>query len=347
MGLLKTAFLILLSGEIAAEAASLSEIEGWVRSGRARSVEEIVKALPRSFRSRFVLMERSRSLQEASPEFPRALLYGEDARLVLSFNGHPSQRGYGTLEAIEYDPASLTYTLRSFDFRGQTPRISPPNPEICVRCHRVIPRPNWEPYPFWPGALGETPFWSQAERARLAAFSKAASSHALYRHLDFRVPQLSGSPPSFELYALFTDQNLQRQAKLLAGRPKALLALADCPGPKGVEWERLRADTLRRFSLLPQPYRAELTSAVPSAVAKLRWFLEKDGFPVDALANSFTERYFLTAAGNLIPQLIARLTNHAPLGALSAYFRPGSRPYGPEEKKTHAEFCARLQAVAP
>lgn len=355
----------ILGAAIPAQAVSLKDIRSWVERGEVRSVEEVVRKLPPDMRSRFVLMERSRSLQQASPQAPRAILYGDRAGLVVSFNGAPGHRGYGSIEAIELDPSGLSYEMRSFDFTGATPHISPPNPEICLRCHRALPRHSWEPYPYWPGALGEGPKFSAEERRRLETFSASAGSHPLYRHLDFSRVKSRDSTPAFELYALVTEQNLRRAPALIAAstdyaryRPALLGALADCPEiaswapelEKNAPWESVRQDTLRRFQKLPAPYQRILTSAVPSVVAKLRYLLESRGFPVDVLPNSFTDRFFLTAPGTVIPQLLARMPGlppNAPMGALSAYFQPGTRPYGPIEKKAHSAFCQDLKREMP
>ncbi len=344
-----------------AQAVSLKEIGSWVRRGEVRSVEDVVKRLPADLRARFVLMERSRSLQEASPQFPRTVLYGERGDLLISFNGEASQRGFGTLEAIERDPARLTHEIRSFDFTGPTPRVSPPNPEICMKCHRSFARPNWEPYPYWPGALGQSPKFSPEERRRLEAFAQSAPRHPLYRHLDFSRVKSRASTPAFELYAILTEQTILRAPAILAAspayghyRPAILGALADCPDVaawtpelgKSISFEKYREDTLRRFQLLPAPYAPLLTGAIPSVMAKLRYLLESRNFPVDSLPNSFTERYFLTTAGSVVPQILSRMPGippTAPLAALSAYFQPGARPYGLAEKKAHAEFCDALK----
>lgn len=339
----------------AAPGVSLQDIAGWVNRGEVRSVEDVLVRLPDDLRSRFVLMEKSRSLQEASPDAPRAILYGNTADLVVSFNGKAGQRGFQTIEAIEHNPARSTYELRQFDFSGAKPRVSPPNPEICVRCHRNVPRPNWEPYPYWPGALGQGPNFSSEESKRLAEFASANARHPQYGRLKFTAKR---STPAFELYTLFTEQNLNRIPRALAAtpdflrfRPALLAALADCPNltawplPNG-NWDALRQDTLRRFQMLPAPYQTLLTSAIPSVMTKLRYVLETRGFPVDVLPNSFTDRFFLTAAGSVIPQIVARLPAgkvKTPLAALSAYFQPGTRPYGAAEKKAHADFCAALK----
>ena len=45
------------------------------------------------------LMYKTDSLQDASLEHPRALAFSD--KLVITFNGHPSQRGFHALEMME------------------------------------------------------------------------------------------------------------------------------------------------------------------------------------------------------------------------------------------------------
>lgn len=324
---------------MSAQAVTFRDIEAWTRRGEVKSVEDVLRRLPQDYRSRFVLMERSRSLQEASPVAPRAILFGDRAELTLAFNGEPGQRGFGQLESVELDPRTLAYEIRTIDFTATPARISPPNPAVCVKCHRQIPRPNWEPYPYWPGALGEWPRYTAEERRRLENFVKSAPSHPLYRHLDFRHSLSRRTSSAFDLYTLYTEVNLERNALLLKDRSGALASLADCPPAIS------DPDMIRRFRNLASPYHGLLTSAVASVMAKLRAQLA--GFPVDVLPTSFSERFFLTASGSYLPQLISKMTDKAPLAALSAYFQPSTRPYGAAEKRAHADFCATLTGGKP
>src|SRR5208282_4762976 len=69
-----------------------------IERDRIGSIEAVLTALPTDLRSHYVLVFSSRSSQQASFRNPRAILYGSDAHLMLSFNGDPAEHGYQTLE---------------------------------------------------------------------------------------------------------------------------------------------------------------------------------------------------------------------------------------------------------
>ena len=69
-------------------------------------IEQVLPLLPERMLARYVLMEESGSLQGATPDNPRVILYGNtscrfDANLLVTFNGDPKERGYAYLEAIQ------------------------------------------------------------------------------------------------------------------------------------------------------------------------------------------------------------------------------------------------------
>lgn len=128
-------------------------------AARSESIEATLAALPPGLRSRYVLMYRSRSLQGASFEAPRAILFEDDGSFVVSFNGgDPQMRGHDKLEAVQFRETERRWEFREIDFSSGEPRLSEANPRKCLECHQsprrqdVDPRPNWEPYLTWPGA---------------------------------------------------------------------------------------------------------------------------------------------------------------------------------------------------
>src|SRR3984893_9097484 len=80
------------------------------------SVEELIAALPPAQRNRYALVFDSRSLQGASLENPRVILYGPDARFIVTFNGSPAQRGFRVVETMEFDAATKEFRLRELLF---------------------------------------------------------------------------------------------------------------------------------------------------------------------------------------------------------------------------------------
>lgn len=128
-----------------------------------KSVENLLPKLkerePMMFHD-YLLIYRSRSLQSASFVFPRTILTGKDAKLMLAYNGHPRQKGFHNLEVISFDDQKKNFTFHEISFLNGDYTVSEPNPQKCLNCHQSStrtnsdPRPNWEPYNVWPGTYG-------------------------------------------------------------------------------------------------------------------------------------------------------------------------------------------------
>jgi cytochrome c553 len=196
-------------------------------AGQVRSVEQLLPLLSYTMRSRFVLVFDSRSVQEASRPNPRVLLFGNDASFIVSFNGEAGQRGFDTVETMEFDAASTTYTLREIRFPEGTAdataavEFSQANPARCAVCHGEPTHPIWDAYPLWPGVYGERyqRALSAPEAEGLMEFAQAQGAHPRYRTLEgFEVERFRGQlaptqqrrysgtveePPNAVLSALF------------------------------------------------------------------------------------------------------------------------------------------------
>lgn len=127
------------------------------------TIESVLAELPSHMMDKnYVLMYRSRSLQEATPESPRAIVYTPTASFILTFNGGlKTQRGHDTLELIQFRQETQRFEFRELSFDGiNQPKVSEANPQKCLTCHQSVtrknidPRPNWEPYNIWIGAFG-------------------------------------------------------------------------------------------------------------------------------------------------------------------------------------------------
>jgi hypothetical protein len=160
-----------------------------IRTRGVRSIDELLPLLPESFRSQYVLMYESRSLQEASYRSPRALLYANDARFVAAFNGDPGESGHRSLETMEFDEAQRAFRFREIVFPDESAEgagavFSEVNPRKCLECHGESPRPLWDTYPTWPGAYGEHDQGRpEAEAAGLAEFLAGRPYNPRYRLL--------------------------------------------------------------------------------------------------------------------------------------------------------------------
>jgi hypothetical protein len=254
-----TLFLLLgLLGAAPAQAAGFNFASlQWLLSHQdIGSVEELLAALPAAQRNRYALVFESRSLQGASAENPRVILYGPDARFIVTFNGSPGQRGFRVVETMEFDEDSKQFRLRELLFPEAAAGpdrvvVSELNPERCARCHGAPARPVWDTFPLWPGAYGERyrARLSAREREGLSAFLALQPTHPRYRQLlevkrfadpqTFRSSALSQyagipeEPPNAELaidLGRFQAQSIARQLVRQPGFELyryALLGLAD------------------------------------------------------------------------------------------------------------------------
>jgi cytochrome c553 len=220
------------------------------------SVEQLLAALPAAQRNRYALVFESRSLQGASLENPRVILYGPDARFIVTFNGGPAQRGFRVVETMEFDDESQEFRLRELLFPERAAGVdkvvvSEVNPERCARCHGAPAQPVWDTFPLWPGAYGEhyRANLSARERAGLSAFLALQATHPRYGELlganrfadphTFRSSahgQYAGipvEPPNAELAIYLSRLQAQSITRQLVRQPAfdlyryALLGLAD------------------------------------------------------------------------------------------------------------------------
>ncbi|MCJ8278309.1 MAG: hypothetical protein MJK18_15835 [Bdellovibrionales bacterium] len=150
-----------------------------IRSNRPTTIAQTLQLVQSRYPSYFdnhAIAHNSLSLHEASFENPRAIVYGDDARTILTYNGDSTQGGYERLEVMCYNDAQDTFEFRDIAFPGEarSPEdlwdipenqrnqpfvISPVNgghPDLnCTMCHGDPPRPNWDTYNLWPGICSD------------------------------------------------------------------------------------------------------------------------------------------------------------------------------------------------
>ena len=203
---------------------------------RLSRLEEVLPLLPEELRSSFTLQYESHGLQGASFEHPRAILFGKDARFVLSFNGHPEQRKFNSFEIFQFDDNQARFEFYSLDFpirrdlNGNAIRPER-NPRVCLNCHGTDPHPRWGSYAQWPGIFGANDDCLTAqEREKLLAFRENMPASPRYAHLR---PMLGSevSPfreqcrqnfqfrPNDRLNILFNHLNAKRLGRLIQDSP--------------------------------------------------------------------------------------------------------------------------------
>ncbi|MBY0470170.1 hypothetical protein K2X30_03310 [bacterium] len=163
-----------------------------------QDVDTMLSILPLEYRTNYTLVYGSRSLQGASYQYPRAILFGGDGKLILAFNGHPSQRNYDKVEIIQFDDGSDTFLFNEIKFSpGSRPEFRE-NPKSCTLCHRQELRPIWDTYAPWPGVYGSDDDqidFIKAEQESFEKFKKAKPGMDRYRQLG----ELKATDPNSKL----------------------------------------------------------------------------------------------------------------------------------------------------
>jgi hypothetical protein len=197
------------------------------------SVGELIPLLPRELRENFLLVYESRSPFHAgiSPEYPRVILFTNDARLVLTFIGDERQPGFDLLESMSFDDDKAKFELRPYLMPAAQRRAWRPSAEDarCARCHGDDPRPIIDSYPLWPGFYGSVQDTfpndriGKKEAKNYAAFSNGAAKTGVYKDLIYP----AGSPVSpFLDPRLFKDDTVELDASELPFLPNARFGIA-------------------------------------------------------------------------------------------------------------------------
>ena len=254
--------------------------------GAALSVEALLERLPEKYRSHFVLQYKSFSNHSANGTHPRVIFFGPDAKLLLAFSGLQSDPHYNTIEMIEYQPATASFSFYSVHFQPKGTAKVEINPPDCKRCHGQDPKPNWEPYSLWPGTFGslhDRILPGTEEYSWFESFLKSFSQSSRYRHLPFPFfvrDKNSGKPsnyylsqlgasPSSSLSILLGFLNRDRLVKKLISsswhswyRPALTAAMLNCPDP------------IDRF--VPKAFVDDHTLSFSETLKETKTFLAKD-----------------------------------------------------------------------
>jgi len=243
MGRIRILFVCLgiaIGAPVCASEFGFGSIRELIASHGIRSVEELIEALPPDLRTHYTLVFASRSLQGANFANPRAILFGSDAGLIVTFNGDPAERGYAAVETMEFDSRTNTFFFREIRFAedGSDPvSVSEANPSRCMACHGQPARPIWDTPPTWPGVYGERyrAGLSTQESVGMREFLARQSNHPRYRNLlrpavfserDTYMPSARGvyngvvtEPPNAQLSVLLATQNTRSIISEILSRP--------------------------------------------------------------------------------------------------------------------------------
>lgn len=141
---------MVVGSQVSSANPRLDQYRQLLESRSVVTLEEAVQLLPASDRKNFTLMKASIGLQHASIEAPRALVFGELADLVFTFNSYEAQGGGHDLEIMSFNPETKVYDFEVITFKQGQRLYSEKNPLLCVGCHSTFGKPLW-------GAKGEYP----------------------------------------------------------------------------------------------------------------------------------------------------------------------------------------------
>ena len=163
-----------------------------VQSKNVKTVENFLSILPPGLKKKPILMYRSRSLQGASFESPRAILYSTSSNLTIALNGGPPQSSGNDVEIMEFNPKTKGFEFHEISFRSpSTPLVQ--GDSRCVQCHGTPTRPIWDSYDLWPGMYGsDASKLIGKERQEYSKFLTNHKSNSRYRELG--ISPLDGTP---------------------------------------------------------------------------------------------------------------------------------------------------------
>ena len=91
-----------------------------IQTRDVRSVEEAIPLLPQEMRTNIALMAQSRSIQGASAQNPRAILFSDDGSMVVTFNGDVTQRGGDHIEVVSFDETKARFQFSTITFASES-----------------------------------------------------------------------------------------------------------------------------------------------------------------------------------------------------------------------------------
>lgn len=184
----------------------------------------------------YAFMYKSKSLQQGTPENPRAIVYGKDATMIMAFLNGP-QDGRDVVELICWRENKKVFEFFELDFDGShSPRIKAENanPQRCLNCHGDNPRPNWEAYNFWSGTFGSVTRGGESymkpgmlELEYYTAFLDGNRTKGRYQYLPPESPDRGPThaantysfEPAAEILDALTPLNSKRLAQIIRKAP--------------------------------------------------------------------------------------------------------------------------------
>ncbi len=211
-------------------------------TGFTLNIPDVLQKLPAEFKTRYALMYRSASAQESDFLNPRVILFGLDAKAILTFNGHSAQRNHNRLELVFFNellkkPEFYTMNFPAKDSREGQVKFSTKNPAECASCHSVGFHYKWRQYASWNGSYGSrddvlelggregTSPVPVDEKKEFLKFKAAAVTHPRYSKLINLISDTESVFPFREIRAGKNGDYLSNYDLSIESRPNAHLGM--------------------------------------------------------------------------------------------------------------------------
>ena len=233
---------------------------------KIQSIDQLLPLLPQNFRDNYATIYRTRSsLQEASESNPRLLLYsGTDAKLLMTFNGSSTQKGYDSLEVIQFRDETQRFEFHEVRFPVDPTNLPEKNPAACMQCHAdpvaLDPRPNWDSYFLWPGLIGSHDgdiFARDQDRA-----SAMDWAHGRYQFVKNNLPVSEPNSNLSQLLGLLNGQRLARMIRENSGLFPLRFAILGAVTCSDGRYDLSRFLPAGTASKLQKPYAAVLADTI-------------------------------------------------------------------------------------
>ncbi len=319
------------------ESPDYEDLRAIIEENRVLSIAELLSFLPPDYLSFYTLMHKSRGLQGASFQNPRAIIYGRQGKMVIAFNGDASQEGFHRLEVMQFRDETSEFEFRAIVFPDPSKNqseieFSERNPMKCSECHRSRLRPNWESYAEWPGAYGsdddflslETPS-AKLEYDKLMRFVETQSGHPRYRHLrnlkdgykrEDKILSRTRNRHNIQLNQRLGALNLKRVARFVVNSP-------DYPSYRYAVFSSIWCPPGRRDKYLPFPSKAPHFDSETGAFQfepGFRQLFESRGIDTDDLFMNFERSGYSSFRTPAVPRRILTREILALDSDLSPYF---------------------------
>ncbi len=177
---------------------SYESVSNLIEKCKIKKLKRLLKILPTNYLANHTVAYATLAAMDASAAHPMVITFGEDAKFMMSFNGHKSQDGFSKLDIIQFRDDTKTFEFRQIVFpkkQTQAVQYSNKNPAKCLSCHGNNPRPLWDNWTFWPGKFrGEAESIHPKESIKYEAYLKNRNK-GRYKYL----PGLSPNPISISL----------------------------------------------------------------------------------------------------------------------------------------------------